>query len=167
MKKLRLFMLRCAGVVPLHIMFGRLHVLLLGSFVHEAISARANAVDIAFSYIAQFDTCIISRDIFLYAGSLVPSLSLSDKVPQSISSTEPAAASSTKNRFHIRQRAEICACFLFQSFFLCRCFFPAPSVAKNDCDAFRFKLNPMMILNNDERRVERDAKMCKIFNKNY
>lgn len=69
MKKLRLFMLRCAGASSLHIMFGRLHVLLLGSFVYEAISARANAVDIAFSYIAQFDTCIISRDICRLARS--------------------------------------------------------------------------------------------------
>lgn len=81
--------------------------------------------------------------------------SLSDKVPQSISSTEPPAQ---KTRFHIRQRAEICDCFFFLLML-----FPAPSVAKNDCDAFRFKLNPMMILNNDETRKGGETKNVQNF----
>lgn len=58
------------------------------------------------------------------------------------------AAQKTASTFDKEPKFVPASCFCV---FFVDAFFPAPSVAKNDCDAFRFKLSPMMILNNDER----------------
>lgn len=79
---------------------------------------------------------------FLYASFLSPFLSLSPFLPRSIKCLNRFPRKKEKKTFHIRQRAEIYGCFFVVDDF------PAPSVARNDCDAGS-KLNPMMILNNE------------------
>lgn len=123
--------------------FSSIHVFILFGAICTWKFSRANAVDIA-----QFDTCIISRDILFICNRSL------NKMPQSISSHKKEVS------IHIRQRAGI----FMPAFFPV---FDAPaatSAARNDCDAHS-EFNPMMILNNDER--EETKKCAKFFNKIY
>lgn len=115
------------------IMFSSFHVFATRFYVYMDFS-RANAVDIA-----QFDTCITSRDIFFICRQLSLSFSVSLKCLNRFPRKKEASL--------FEQRAAIYAFALFAAAVDAI----APSVARNnDCDASALD-SRAMILNDDEK----------------
>lgn len=116
------------------------HVLLFGIFMCTWEFSRANAVDIA-----QFDTCITSRDIFSYASAL--SINCLNRFPRR-----------GKKRCSLDKEPKFMPAALFVCAVMC-CF-------GSECCEWLWCFSPM-ILNNDGWRVwgetRKDEKMCTIF----
>lgn len=131
------YCLRCDAHAQIFLMFSTSMYCYSGAMCTWEFS-RANAVDIA-----QFDTCITSRDIFSYASAL--SINCLNRFPRE-----------GKKALLARQRAEIYACCLFC---VCRRY------SRSECCEWLWCFSPM-ILNNDGGEwgeMRRDEKMCTIF----